>query len=936
MLGGLACLGTTSPIYQNFGVVTSPPQVDATVFVNGGTFDLSATSGGVFDTQNTLYYTNLASGFMNAPGGFNFQFITNGFPLPASSFRNQGEVDGFLLRIAATNVANSGILLGSGNGLVKIDANSVDLTRGGVDALALGSSTPAQLVYAGVGTNNTLSGNGRAMPLTTFNLPSPASPNFEVIMPGNAGTYFTNRVSVPVLSTKGFGAFASTNQVDPTNLIVEVIFVSTNSFDTNMAIRAGFMPYAGGDVPGNIAVVEWKYPDYDIIRGNPFTNYFYLVDTTMTQTNYSYFTNQTTSQIISPDVFTLSQGTNQSFTLGLNSPFGFPTTVKVSKLNSVTFTNTLISNPKYAATTVTNFYAGYSGLVGSFSSASSFASSTGSLVSDLNPALFDPTNQPGRVEINADRIDLSRTRLRAASLLSINATNLLSATNVIFDSPLLKFDLGWTNGTLDVSNNIPFKVKRLNGQISAWTALWTNSMDITNVDSSGNPATNTENIITHVLIVDHNFLGQQTVETYGLTLHTRSLILNDDLTLTKSLLIDADNLDISANIDASIMLALGPTNWPHLINFTNEGSVTISGGNFDGRLPSPLSTFYNRSNMSANAFTFASSNFINSGAIKAQAGSITVSTIDGKLDDGQLLAADDVRITADQLKVRNSKLAATTLYVTATNLLSDGLAATNNKGSWLCTAGFQVLAKPPTGDLLNTTLISSNSIFAQTLHIWSGQDHGPNVSGYTNNLAVGKLMLVGAPFSQFAFTGTGSSNALYVDYLDLEKNATNYLDALQIDTNMVIYFAAANLDPTKLDGQFNGRLRWVSDFAGPYSTTNVTLANGQVIRVNVSLLQSTTIDSDADGIPNATDKSPFDGVRLSSLIVTNGPPLTTLLSWKAAADTVYRVEYATNLATTSWQLLGNITNTATTNQVITFKDTPPTSTDRYYRVGYTP
>ena len=95
----------------------------------------------------------------------------------------------------------------------------------------------------------------------------------------------------------------------------------------------------------------------------------------------------------------------------------------------------------------------------------------------------------------------------------------------------------------------------------------------------------------------------------------------------------------------------------------------------------------------------------------------------------------------------------------------------------------------------------------------------------------------------FFFAGLGGGNALYVDVLDL-SNLLDYQNELQINPDLVIYFAAAKLAFTPpftngvpqqteeyLDGQFEGRLRWVRDFAGPNSSIAV-VSNGVSILVN--------------------------------------------------------------------------------------------------------
>jgi hypothetical protein len=206
-------------------------------------------------------------------------------------------------------------------------------------------------------------------------------------------------------------------------------------------------------------------------------------------------------------------------------------------------------------------------------------------------------------------------------------------------------------------------------------------------------------------------------------------------------------------------------------------------------------------------------------------------------------------------------------------------------------------------------------------------------------VAIGILNLT-AGFGQLSFAGTGLHNGLYVDFLNVAGvGVTNLQDLLAIAPSLTIYFAGANLPAEQLDGKLGGRLRWVRDFAGPNSSVPVLLPNGHTILVNTALRQSPDIDSDADGLPNGVDPSPFDGVRFTKISVTNQPPSRSVqIIWQAAAGTVYRVEYATNLLAPIWQLLTTYTNTATTNAAVAVVDSgvPAGQTERYYRVSYTP
>src|SRR5215510_11298038 len=67
----------TDPIYVNFGSVTTPPQIDASNFVNYGTFDLFTSLP--LETSSTLNYTNYGN-LICTPGWF---FDTAPFGNPA-------------------------------------------------------------------------------------------------------------------------------------------------------------------------------------------------------------------------------------------------------------------------------------------------------------------------------------------------------------------------------------------------------------------------------------------------------------------------------------------------------------------------------------------------------------------------------------------------------------------------------------------------------------------------------------------------------------------------------------------------------------------------------------------------------------------------------------------------------------------------------------
>jgi hypothetical protein len=207
--------------------------------------------------------------------------------------------------------------------------------------------------------------------------------------------------------------------------------------------------------------------------------------------------------------------------------------------------------------------------------------------------------------------------------------------------------------------------------------------------------------------------------------------------------------------------------------------------------------------------------------------------------------------------------------------------------------------------------------------------------------------------SEFVFHANSTSNAIYVDLLDLSQ-CPDFLDpnVLTIDPNFVIYYAAAKLPPTftvppntngipqepeeYLNGQLGGHLVWVNSFAGPNSSVDV-LINGQTVLVNKALRYSKIIDSNSNGIPNFYDPNPFDApfVAQGALVQNNPPPAQKFaISWTAAPGIVYQVQYITDYSPAIWSPLLSYTNTGSTSVVATVWDTNAPSGQRYYRVSH--
>jgi hypothetical protein len=276
-----------------------------------------------------------------------------------------------------------------------------------------------------------------------------------------------------------------------------------------------------------------------------------------------------------------------------------------------------------------------------------------------------------------------------------------------------------------------------------------------------------------------------------------------------------------------------------------------------------------------------------------------------------------------------------------TNLNVWSVGAQSGGGSF--DSGFNMPIKPLSGNLLGATVTNIAPPNKQIYNVWAGTNFGLSPAGYTNNVALGHLIidrLITNSSVGFVFNGVGISNALYIDLLELKDGATaeanstlgshtnNYnFPWLQINTNMVVYYARAVEDDgtqviddteaidnaSKQGGNSTGRLRWVYSYAGYYSSTNLYFTNmdGSVITntVNIDLAQSADIDSDSDGKPNGSDPTPFfepsevkfmaGGVKVTNT-VSHQVAQAVKIQWTTIPNATNYVFYTTNIFATNW------------------------------------
>ncbi len=319
-------------------------------------------------------------------------------------------------------------------------------------------------------------------------------------------------------------------------------------------------------------------------------------------------------------------------------------------------------------------------------------------------------------------------------------------------------------------------------------------------------------------------------------------------------------------------------------------------------------------------------------------------------------------ITADTLVISNTIMEAGGGFIfNVTNLLTDTGVTNNNflfsDGGSL--TGLNLVRKPVAGDLLGTTVeLITPSPNKAVKNIWSGLDYGVSVDGYSNNAAIGQLILdVITANSSLNFSGIGASNAMYVDRLVLEDYAsyTNGLGTAQIptltfNTNLIIYYADAVASGEDVSYQLNnsnhGHLRWVPQYAGFFSSTNVVFANGSTNAINIGLLSSPFLDSNGNGIPNANDPNPlFVPSQVNfKFSLTNLPPLMAVLTWDSIPSATNTILYTTNMTDQmDWSVVTNFVSPTNVPPVggwpitnIVIEPLHMTDPHGFYRVRVTP
>lgn len=863
-LGNIIYLG---PGYAGNTPPGYPPQIDATNFVNSGFMEILAFPP-PFVTAHTLNFTN--TGEMLGSVGWEFDYgpLSNGGRGMAANFYNgnynpsttpvKGLIESFstylpnplisiftylegYLWVSATNIVNKGVLEADAACEIKLAGTNVNLSRSFVEIAPItgdgsfnnapviggGDFIPDTAIYddywAQADRTNLVSGGiwdgtvATLPPFVPFPVTEPCGPGSAMLSFVPAVADSTNYAAGYLLLTVTNMDGSTTNVLVATNIIYQAAFV--NITDPNIFGAIGFTPVTAASTNFQTVSVELQ---------SAFGDTLFLVDTLASDPGRGLLANY----LLNPSAAcsgTTFRPTNYIVERvdfnGLGSPgTGWPPT-------------NFLFNSTWSNNVVNATYAAYSCFVDN--EASEPPSNPGGTTGSASSV----TNLPGRVHIYSGSLNLNETQLRGEGEVVVQATHLVSSQNASVDCENLSYNLGSTNGNLNVVNLALPAVDRFRGTVSECSAVWSNLTAVvttnytavqTNIPPSTNivtvyvPAflTNSVQIGVYALLVDAGQLVSSVpVTVYDLLLHSTNIVVTDSLSVIDTFLLDGQSFTLDGSITFPGTAPINPIsqtpfsgnplqNWvytmaPTLLYFTNNGSLAIpNAAHFGDDGPTNYLSFVNNGIITAGAQTINSVNLqINNGVNEATISDFSATAGTAIFSNAEITAVGDIDINAGTLLIDPSVLAANyALNFTVTTNLSDAGIGSGNQFS--CQNGFNLWIKPQTGDLWGTTITSTTWLDAEVDHFWAGEDRGVTGAGFTNNAALGALALspqeVFPPYYPlFFFSGTGVSNGLYVGTLDLSQltNSVEFTNSIQIDPSLTIYYAHALIGFTPSGGQ---------------------------------------------------------------------------------------------------------------------------------------
>jgi hypothetical protein len=943
----LLAMGRMAFGYINTGVVQVPPMdpqlvaIDDPNFVNKGLFSVDTTldqgifSGNTFlyTTSGTLNYTNtgvmigipgfdlenfpesvgqaqMAANFVNLNDGFGGGVIavTNiygnstlfgvGTFLGTFGFNTPGLA---IFKVGATNIVDSGLITMDATGLIDLKGGDLNLSRGqfvmtGGNVFSNANFGITYLDY-GSGLTNVFQWDP-AVQLTATTAQTPPFPS----------SFQNNIFNFEEMDLTNATVYISQTLVGTNVIIWDGVYLQDFS-PTNVTKNVYFNDFAELNI-------EWVGSYRDQLSGVMRTNYFYLLnDPTIRRS-----TNTFNGPPFIPNDFSFFESTFKV----INANPALPGFFNPAPPGFVTNDFSYVSIRPTAALVDTNSIIGGS-----------------------------PTNLLGRIQLTASHtMNLANTHILGPNYLRLDSrTQFLGNSNALIEAPYSDLYLGVTNGMLTLSNLLVSQLPVPTGVPGAPSAVFpviTLGLNIAPVEMGGLQAWSGSYIFldangvtndVRMLLVNSALQPTTPALQQDLILHaTNTLTVSDEYNVFRNFSSDATTLTLTTNNNNAFSLAgqinlLSPNifwsaNLPNLQYLTNWGRISSKNLiNFAGNMFSPSSdpanatpyqAFVNHGTISDFGTLIRANYFENTGSIQEDpaSGSIDIGVTGTAWATNSSFVAPSggISIAANSLLASNGFiLAGRELTFTIPCSLSDGYVFENQFGHitnsvlpnvvtngniWVVGGGVRIMVKPPTADLLGTTITNIAASSLESINLWPGDDRGISQGGFATNLALGRMILVADAIpSQFTFKTLNGSNALYVDSIEFQGNTTN-TDAngnpqsVGIEPGMTIYYAQAIENGVSIAEKLNGKhgagmtnggqFFWVSNYAGVYSSTNIPYPDGNTYIFNDALALSPDIDSDGDGTVNVNDATPisigsvFDIVNIGPLpcdgSVTNGSP----------------------------------------------------------------
>jgi hypothetical protein len=523
--------------------------------------------------------------------------------------------------------------------------------------------------------------------------------------------------------------------------------------------------------------------------------------------------------------------------------------------------------------------------------------------------------QPGSVVIEAENLNLEAAKIRAEGNLKIKADNLISSKNAILDCQNISLDIGSTGRLLIIEDLIADEVYRFGGSLELYEATWDDTRVVTRFNDADPPEPEDVTIPLHykALFVDlHSSMTNQ-VLVQSLKLRGDDVIIRDKVRLAGELVLQSRSVTFDNDFliipDPNKPFKWDATVTPGVISITNNAALSIPGDVAMGSPEQPYDIFENTGTNATQNLSIFADRFNNSGGMFVD-GSLKVNSRFISWSDSAMNVFENAQIDGDFFKLRNStNTVGGMLTMNISNLMVDG---GNNSTNWFYIRnGLVSESESNSGKLLNSQFFLNADSYKSVPVVWnSSKDKGPVYEGYVDNRAIGLLSLTNSYLGVFDVAATSEENkAIYVDKLVLEgltENAllTNKLDQLSINDGMTVYFAASNLPEEKLDGMRDGKLRWVKDYAGHYSSMPLYLpGSAETVMVNRAYRRSRIFDTDGDGIANGFDPTPFGDGRPKMQVKGR------FIEWLGLPNKMYRIEYTEKLGSLAqWRKLGSIQN----------------------------